>query len=79
MEVRIYFLYLEFRSGGEIGTHYAIFHLTQLRDFGTLVSSFTPIVAIAFFLIADIDSPRSGIIRVAPQNLIALVESLRGH
>jgi hypothetical protein len=29
------------------------------------------IVSIAFFLIADIDSPRGGIIRVAPHNLIA--------
>jgi hypothetical protein len=35
------------------------------------------IVAISFFLIADIDSPRSGIIRVAPQNLESLAESLR--
>jgi len=37
-----------------------------------------PLVAsISFFLIADIDSPRSGLIRVAPQNLAALAESLR--
>jgi hypothetical protein len=36
-----------------------------------------PIVTIAFFLVADIDSPRSGVIRVAPQNLIALSGSLR--
>jgi hypothetical protein len=34
------------------------------------------IVAIAFMLIADIDSPRHGVIRVRPQNLISLVESL---
>jgi hypothetical protein len=32
--------------------------------------------AIAFFLIADIDSPRRGIIRVRPQNMEALMESL---
>ena len=37
------------------------------------------IVAIAFMLIADIDSPRHGIIRVSPQNLISLAESLRPH
>jgi hypothetical protein len=30
------------------------------------------LVAIAFFLIADIDSPRGGVIRVQPQNLISL-------
>ncbi len=34
-------------------------------------------VAIAFFLIADIDSPRRGIIRVQPQNLESLKQSLR--
>ena len=37
-----------------------------------------PVVAsIAIFLIADIDSPRGGIIRVLPQNLIALSQSLK--
>jgi len=30
------------------------------------------IVSIALFLIADIDSPRGGIIHVAPQNLLSL-------
>ena len=35
------------------------------------------VVSIAFFLIADIDSPRGGIIRVDPQNLLSLAESLR--
>ena len=34
------------------------------------------IVSIAFMLIADIDSPRHGIIRVRPQNLVSLAESL---
>ena len=34
------------------------------------------IVSIAFMLIADIDSPRHGIILVRPQNLISLAESL---
>jgi hypothetical protein len=35
------------------------------------------IVSISFFLIADIDSPRGGVIRVFPQNLHSLAESLR--
>lgn len=35
------------------------------------------IVAISFFLIADVDSPRAGVIRVHPQNLQSLAESLR--
>ena len=34
------------------------------------------IVAIAFFLIADLDSPRSGVIRVRPQNLLSLSSSM---
>jgi hypothetical protein len=34
------------------------------------------IVSISFLLIADIDSPRGGIIRVQPQNLLALAQSL---
>ncbi len=35
------------------------------------------VVAIAFMLIADIDTPRHGVIRVRPQNLVSLAESLR--
>ena len=34
------------------------------------------IVSIAFFLIADIDSPRGGVIRVLPHNLIVLNQSI---
>ena len=34
------------------------------------------IVSVAFLLIADIDSPRYGVIRVRPQNLLSLAESL---
>lgn len=37
------------------------------------------VVSIAFMLIADIDTPRHGVIRVIPQNLISLAESLRVH
>lgn len=37
------------------------------------------IVAISFFLIADIDSTRRGIIRLNPQNLQSLADSLRPH
>ena len=36
----------------------------------------TLVVSISFFLIADIDSPRRGIIKVVPQNLISLSQSL---
>jgi hypothetical protein len=36
------------------------------------------IVAVALFLIADIDSPRAGVIRVQPQNLELLYQGLKG-
>jgi len=35
------------------------------------------VVGVAFFLIADIDSPRGGVIRVVPQNLIRLQAGLK--
>jgi hypothetical protein len=37
------------------------------------------ILAVAFFLIADIDAPAMGVIRVLPQNLISLAQSLHGN
>jgi hypothetical protein len=37
------------------------------------------IVSSAFLLVADIDSPRGGIIRVLPQNLIATAQSLKAR
>jgi ABC-type uncharacterized transport system fused permease/ATPase subunit len=37
------------------------------------------ILGIAFFLIADVDSPRRGVILVVPQNLISLSQSLSGR
>ncbi len=35
------------------------------------------VLAIAFLLLADLDSPRGGIIRVRPQNLMSLQDSIR--
>jgi hypothetical protein len=37
------------------------------------------VVSIAFMLIADIANPRHGLIKVRPQNLIILSETLRAH
>ncbi|WP_370623160.1 hypothetical protein [Polynucleobacter sp. UK-Mo-2m-Kol15] len=37
---------------------------------------FPTMIAIAFFLIADIDSPRGGVIRIDPRNLIDLKQSI---
>jgi hypothetical protein len=34
------------------------------------------VVSIAFLLISDIDSPRGGFIRIVPQNLVSLLQSL---
>jgi hypothetical protein len=48
----------------------------HLRTRVVLLSVLPVLLAIAFFLIADIDSPRGGIIHVAPQNLLALRQTL---
>lgn len=45
----------------------------------TTLLYFPLIPTIRFVLIADIDSPRGGIIRVAPQNLIATARSISPH
>ena len=37
------------------------------------------VISISFSLIADIDSPRGGIVRVHPQNLASLSQSLNAH
>lgn len=37
------------------------------------------IVSLSFMLVADIDSPRGGVIRVKPLNLHALADSIRPH
>jgi len=41
-----------------------------------LLSILPLVISISFFFMADIDTPRSGIIRVVPQNLLALSQSL---
>ena len=49
----------------------------QIGDRHTLLTLILPgIVATAFFLIADIDFPRGGVIRITPQNLMALLPSM---
>lgn len=35
------------------------------------------VISVSLFLIADIDSPRGGIIRIQPSNLLALQDSLK--
>jgi hypothetical protein len=50
------------------------------RSAGLLVLLVVPIVSsIAFFLIADIDSPRGGLIRVIPHNLIGVSQSMNAR
>jgi hypothetical protein len=55
-----------------------LFGYTARRPKGRLQLMFILplIVSIAFFLIADIDSPRGGLIRLHPQNLESLVPSM---
>jgi len=50
------------------------------RRMGRLFFLVLPLaVSISFFLIADIDSPRRGLIHVEPQNLVSLSQSLQAH
>jgi len=57
-----------------VGTTLFGYSAHEARAF--LVLSVLPlIISLAFFLIADIDSPRRGLVHVAPQNLRALGES----
>src|SRR5205823_2266452 len=48
----------------------------QVRGETILMVVLPLVVSISFFLIADIDSPRGGVIRVQPQNLESLSQSL---
>ena len=54
-------------------------YTTRRMQVGRLVMILPLIIAVAFFLIADIDAPRRGVIRVFPQNLISLAQSLKGQ
>ncbi len=55
---------------------YAVRH-TKIK--GNLLLILPLVVSIAFLLIADMDSPRGGLIHVNPQNLLSLSASLPAH
>ena len=48
------------------------------RRFNLLLLVVPLAASVSFFLIADIDSPRGGVVQVAPQNLTRLAGSLKG-
>jgi hypothetical protein len=51
--------------------------LSEKRRSAATLVILPAIVSIPFFLIADIDSPRAGVIRVVPANLIADAQLMR--
>jgi hypothetical protein len=51
-------------------------YLRTGRTHRGLLIMFPVLIALSFFMIADIDAPRSGLIHVSPQNLISLLQSL---
>jgi hypothetical protein len=53
------------------------YSIRRTREESVVFLVMTVVVSISFFLIADIDSPRGGVIRVHPQNLVSLSQSLR--
>ena len=52
-------------------------HRFRIETRGHLLMLILPaVIATAFFLIADIDCPGAGVIRIAPENLMALAATL---
>jgi len=51
--------------------------LRRVRSHGILVAAFPAIVAVSFFLIADIESPRRGLIHIMPVNLMDVARAVR--
>jgi hypothetical protein len=58
------------------GTFLVGLYLRRIRTNSALLIVLPAVISLAFFLIADIDDPNGGFIRIAPQNLRALAESL---
>jgi hypothetical protein len=57
----------------------ALIGYDSYRRRALLVTVLPFVLSLAFFLISDIDSPRRGVIRVLPQNLISLSTSLHAQ
>jgi hypothetical protein len=55
------------------------FGARNFRENVTLFMIFPFVIAVSFFLIADIDSPRGGVIRIEPRNLITLQKLLNSN
>jgi hypothetical protein len=55
------------------------FGARHMKAKGIMLLILPLILSIAFLLIADIDSPRGGLIHVNPKNLVSLAESLGTH
>jgi len=53
------------------------FTSTNVRGQRVVLGILPLVLAIAFYLIAEIESPRDGLIRIAPQNLQSLADSMR--
>jgi hypothetical protein len=51
----------------------------ERRIGGVIVFILPFVVSISFLLIADLDSPRGGAIRVHPQNLLAASQSVKAR
>ena len=52
----------------------------RARSTGILALMVVPVVtSVAFFLIADIDSPWGGVIHVTPNNLMAVAQTMNSH
>jgi hypothetical protein len=60
-----------------MGSHFLLgYRVRRAGAKGIVFLTLPLVVSVAFWLIADIDSPRSGMIRISPQNLLSLLHSL---
>jgi hypothetical protein len=63
-----------------IGCNLMVGYGTRRPESGAILLLILPlVVSISFFLIADIDSPRGGVIHVRPLNLVSLSQSLHAR
>jgi hypothetical protein len=69
-------LMLSIAVGGTVLLGYGVH---EESDSGVLLLVLPCVLSVAFLLIADIDSPHGGVIRVIPQNLQSLAAALRPH
>jgi hypothetical protein len=70
-------VFTEVATSGMLSATSLLVQITYVLNIPLGMEEVLPLlVSVAFLLIADIDSPRGGLIHVPPQNLVSLSQSL---